>query len=477
MFSFIKATTCAAHLWLGMLAVLVGSATASANERPNFVLCMADDQGWGDVHYNNNDRIITPVLDEMAATGLRFDRFYAAAPVCSPTRGSVLTGRHPNRFGCFLWGYTLRPQETTFAEVLSKAGYATGHFGKWHLGSVQANSPVSPGNSGFETWLSSPNFYENDPWMSREGRPIQTKGESSMVAMDAAIDFIDKAAAEKRSFAAVVWFGSPHTPHIASDEIKALYPDETPKQQNYLGEITGIDQAMGKLRKHLRDANLADNTIIWYTSDNGARPEGSVGGLRGYKGQIWEGGLRVPAIIEWPARIRKNRRIDLPANTIDIFPTVLELAGVDYESKVPLDGVSLADWVDATPEMREKPFGFWSFNAGGRGVKSSMILQKLAAAMKTGETPPAPDANADEIKRQYAYDEVGGHSAWMDGDWKLHHLPSKKGPPQWRLYNLSTDPKEQNDLAEKEPERVKAMTAAHQQWIRSVVDSLNGKDY
>jgi len=131
-------------------------AGARAN-RPNIVLVMADDQGWGDTGYNGHDRLKTPTLDEMAASCLRFDRFYSAAPVCSPTRGSVLTGRHPNRYGCFSWGYTLRPQEVTIAEVLKTAGYRTGHFGKWHLGPVRADSPVSPGNSGFDEWLSSPN--------------------------------------------------------------------------------------------------------------------------------------------------------------------------------------------------------------------------------------------------------------------------------------------------------------------------------
>ena len=126
----------------------------AAAERPNVVLCMADDQGLGDMGYTGHPRIQTPTFDAMSREGLRFDRFYAAAPVCSPTRGSVMTGRHPNRFGCFSWGRTLRPQEITIAEALQQAGYRTGHFGKWHLGSVVARSPVSPGHSGFDAWLS-----------------------------------------------------------------------------------------------------------------------------------------------------------------------------------------------------------------------------------------------------------------------------------------------------------------------------------
>jgi arylsulfatase A-like enzyme len=143
-----------------IFALLLGG---QGDRRPNIVLVMADDQGWGDVGYNGHPVLKTPRLDEMAAAGLRFDRFYAAAPVCSPTRGSVMTGRHPNRFGCFQWGHSLRPNEVTLAEILKGAGYATGHFGKWHLGSVRAGSPVNPGASGFDRWLSAENFYDNDP--------------------------------------------------------------------------------------------------------------------------------------------------------------------------------------------------------------------------------------------------------------------------------------------------------------------------
>ena len=134
--------------------------------KPNIILVMADDQGWGDMGYNGHPVLKTPNFDEMARTGLRFDRFYAAAPVSSPTRGSVMTGRHPNRYGCFSWGKTIRPQEITVAEALKNEGYVTGHFGKWHLGPVRIESPISPGNSGFDEWFSSPNFFDNDPILS-----------------------------------------------------------------------------------------------------------------------------------------------------------------------------------------------------------------------------------------------------------------------------------------------------------------------
>ncbi|MFK7778159.1 MAG: sulfatase-like hydrolase/transferase, partial [Gimesia sp.] len=282
--------------------------------RPNIILCMTDDQGWGETGFNGHPILKTPHLDDMAASGLRFDRFYAAAPVCSPTRGSFLTGRHPNRFACFSWGHTLRPQEITVAEAVKSVGYTTGHFGKWHLGSVQANSPVSPGNSGFDEWVSSPNFYENDPFMSHNGVVKQLKGESSRVTVDAALNFIKQADKEKKPFLAVIWFGNPHTPHEALPELKALYKDQNRSNQNYFGEITGVDRAMGHLRHQLRDLGLAENTVLWFTSDNGPRPpryknedarSQATGGLAGWKGNLWEGGIRVPSMIEWPARIKK----------------------------------------------------------------------------------------------------------------------------------------------------------------------------
>jgi arylsulfatase A-like enzyme len=205
------------------------------SHRPNFVILLTDDQGWGDVGYNGHPVLQTPILDEMARTALRFDRFYAAAPVCSPTRGSIMTGRHPNRFGCFSWGNTLRPQEYTLAEALRDAGYTTGHFGKWHLGPVWPDSPVNPGNSGFDEWVSNPNFYENNPLMSKNGTVIETQGESSMVTIEAALPFIQAARSRKQPFLAVIWFGNPHGPHQALPELQALYPNSTKAEQNYYG--------------------------------------------------------------------------------------------------------------------------------------------------------------------------------------------------------------------------------------------------
>ena len=358
----------------------------AGTRKPNIVLCMADDQGWGDMAYNGHPTLKTPSFDAMAAEALRFDRFYAAAPVCSPTRGSVMTGRHPNRFGCFKWGHTLRPKEVTVAEALKQAGYATGHFGKWHLGSVRRGSPVNPGQSGFDEWVSAPNFFDNDPILSREGVAVRTKGESSMVTADAAIEFIRKHAGTPQPFLAVVWFGSPHGPHRAIEPDRALYDDQKERLQHFYGEITGMDRAFGKLREELRTLGIRENTILWYCSDNGGLPNVGTTGGRANKGSIYEGGLRVPAILEWPARISGPRVTQVPCNTSDIYPTLLEIAGVRMENQPPLDGISLTALIDGRMKRRPKPMGFWDYPQRGKSVPSDKWMTELLQAQKAGRT-------------------------------------------------------------------------------------------
>lgn len=458
-----------------ILAASCGSwCVAAEPARPNVILCMADDQGWGDVAYNGNEKLKTPTLDEMAATGLRFDRFYAAAPVCSPTRGSVLTGRHPNRFGCFSWGYELRPEEITLAELLQTAGYATGHFGKWHLGGVQADNPTSPGRNGFQTWFSSPNFFENSPLMSANGKIVKTEGEGSQVTVDAALKFIRAASREKQPFLAVVWFGSPHLPHVALDKDREPYAGESAALQNYWGEITAMDRAIGNLRKELRQLNIADNTLLWYTSDNGATTPGSTGPFKGKKGTLWEGGLRVPTIIEWPAHIDRPRTTDLPCCSVDILPTILDIASVQPKSKLLLDGVSLLPLLRGEMTSRAKPLGFWVYPIAGRGVRSTEILQ----AMSQGKpAPPPPNAKKKAAAAPPPLAELPGPAAWIDGTWKLHRLAGNSGEAKYSLYDLATDPYEKTDVANAHAERVARMTAELAAWQKSVVHSFAGDDY
>lgn len=455
-----------------------GAATGDDPERPNFILCMADDQGYGDVGYYGDPRPKTPTLDEIARTGIRFDRFYAAAPVCSPTRGSVMTGRHPNRFGCFSWGHTLRPQEVTIAETLRAAGYAAGHFGKWHLGSVRAESPVSPGASGFDEWVSSPNFFENDPLLSDRGKVVQVKGESSRATVDAALEFIKRASARKQPFLAVVWFGSPHNPHVSAPENREPHQSLPPAQQQYYGEITGIDNAVGHLRREIRNLGVGGNTLLWYSSDNGpqapaARP-GSAGGLRGRKADIWEGGIRVPALIEWPARLRTHRVISEPVGSVDIYPTLAALAGAGPAARVlPLDGMDLTPMLEGKVARRNRPLGFWDYPEAGIRSASAQLLQEQADRRPSSYQ----DADAGKITRRYPDDSFPGHAAWIQGDWKLHRIQPKNGDVMWRLFNLRQDHAEARDLAEAEQKRAKRMRTQLEAWLKSVVKSLNGGDY
>ncbi|KAA5541398.1 sulfatase-like hydrolase/transferase [Roseiconus nitratireducens] len=452
---------------------------AASDERPNIVLVMADDQGWGDTGYNGHPLIKTPVLDEMAGSGLRFDHFYAAAPVCSPTRGSVLTGRTPNRFGCYSWGRPLRPQEITLAERLQSAGYVTGHFGKWHLGSVLEGSPVNPGQSGFDHWLSAFNFYDNDPVLSREGKAVELKGESSMVAADAAIDFIQNQVQADKPFLAVVWFGSPHSPHRAAPEDRALYAGE--KRADWMGEITGLDRAVGKLRDALTGAGVRENTLFWYTSDNGGLVPESSGG-RAKKSSIYEGGLRVPAIIEWPAVIQSPRVTEIPATTCDIYPTVMDLLGIDTDQQPVLDGISLEPIIRGQRQQRNKPIGFWKTDQSGISTPHDQWMRQELQAQQQGQDyfdRSRLVSDAGQIKPAFAAGHFPGHAAWLDWPWKLHRIETKKGesPVSFELYNLGTDPMETEDLASQQPERVAAMRPQLREWLQSVVDSSNGQDY
>jgi arylsulfatase A-like enzyme len=466
---------------LFILILVAPAATVHAAEKPNIVLVMADDQGWGDMAYNGHPIVKTPNFDTAAAAGLRFDRFYAAAPVCSPTRASVMTGRHPNRMGVFKWGYPMRPQEVTVAEALKTAGYATAHFGKWHLGSVRNDSPAHPGRNGFDEWLSAPNFYDNDAILSHKGKAVQTKGESSMVAVDAALEWMRTQSKSDQPFLSVVWFGSPHSPHRAVEEDRKLYDGQPKANQHFLGEVTGMDRAFGKLRNALTDLGIRDNTILWYCSDNGALPRvGSTGGHRGNKGKVYEGGLLVPAILEWPARIKQPSVTNMRCSTCDIYPTLLQIAGVTVDDQPPQDGVSLVSLIDGKTTARQKPMGFWDYTTGGISTPSAKWMADLLKAQQAGGDLAAHESSQKAAALPdpaYPTDRFPGHAALIDGDWKLHRIQSKKGEVTWELYDLAKDRAEKTDLSASEGDQVKKLRGKLNDWLVSVVHSLNGDDY
>ncbi len=455
---------------------------ADAPKRPNVVLVMADDQGWGDMAYNGHPHLKTPHFDAVAKEGIRFDRFYAAAPVCSPTRASVMTGRTPNRSATFKWGHPLHPRETALPQVLKTAGYRTGHFGKWHLGSVQKDGLATPGQFGFDEWVSAPNFFDLDPVLSNQGKATKYTGDSSDVTADLAVKFMRDSATKKQPFLAVVWFGSPHNPHKALPDDRKPYADRPANERDFLGEITAMDRAFGRIRGEIKALGLTDDTILWYCSDNGALPKlGSSGNRRGNKGQVYEGGLLVPALLEWPSRYPKPRVIDVPCVTSDIYPTVLEWTGAKAANQPPLDGISLVPLLDGKVAARAKPIGFWDHPTGGVGTPSEAWMNDLLAEQKAGREPTDPKklfADAGKMTKKYPLDSFPGHSAWLDGSWKLHRIEKPKADGvKWELYDLATDPKEARDRQATEPKRAEAMKKELTDWLESVAKSLNGEDY
>lgn len=421
----------------------LGCGTETVSEAPattNFVLVMADDMGWGQTGYYGHPVLKTPQLDAMAAAGLRFDRFYAGAPNCSPTRATVMTGRTNDRTGVEDHGFALRRQERTMARGLSEAGYATGHFGKWHLNGLRgpgvpvvADDAHGPGVFGFDEWLSVTNFFERDPLMSRNGLFVQQTGDSSEVVVADALRFIGRQVAQSKPFFAVIWYGTPHSPWIASEEDRAPFGELDERSQHHYGELVAMDRSIGTLRAGLRELGVERNTLVWFTSDNGGLPRiepETVGALRGFKGSLYEGGIRVPAVVEWPAGIPESRITKYPAVTMDMFPTVAALAGLPETALLqPQDGVDLSPVFDGDDGPREKPIGF----------------------------------------------RHTGRVALIDNNLKI--VDNDREAEALEVYDLESDPSETRDLTQKRSADAARLRAAIEQWNASVAASADGADY
>ena len=429
-------------LLLSALFVLtpLAAVAADAAAPPNIVLVMADDQGWGQTSYYKHPVLKTPNLDAMAAAGLRFDRFYAGAPVCSPTRGAVLTGRANDRIGVESHGYALRRQEITLPAMLKQAGYVTGHFGKWHLNGLRGPGvPIlhsddhNPGEFGFDHWLSVTNFFDRDPILSRRGKFAEFSGDSSEIIVDEALDFAARQVRADSRFLAVIWYGTPHSPFKASPEDMEPFKDLDEQSMHHYGELVAMDRSIGTLRAGLKQLDLDDNTLVWFCSDNGGLPKikpETVGGLRGNKGTIYEGGLRVPGIIEWPAGITKPRITHYPASVLDIVPTVLDIVGVKHaDPSRPLDGISLRPLFTADLASRDVPIPF----------------------------------------------RHTGKAALVDNQYKL--LTTKLSSGRFELYDLVEDPAESKDISAQQPAVAKRLTQQLLAWNESVDRSFAGKDY
>jgi len=451
-------------------------------DKPNIILVMADDLGWGDVGFNGNKVIQTPQLDRMAADGLRLTRFYTASPLCSPTRGSCLTGRYPWRFGV-LAAHTagMRMAEFTVAEVAHLKNYQTGFFGKWHLGWVKPEEKLPrgfyspPWQHGFDetfatvsavpTWnptitpagrisdedgdQSTPTG-EGAPW--KGGKPYvhngvevsdNMAGDDSRVIMDRVIPFIRSASEKKQPFLACVWFHTPHEPVVAGPEYRKLYAEHGILKQNYYGAITAMDEQIGRLRAELRQLGIASNTIVFFTSDNGPADApakkgiASAGPFRGHKHTMYEGGLRVPSLVEWPGHVAAGTTSGAMCATVDYFPTVVELTGASLGKKAdrPIDGLSMMSVLTGSTQERKAPLFF-----GYRRL----------------------------------YKDIDGQ-ALVENRYKL--LKSALPHGGYELYDLIEDPSEKNDLAATQPEILAAMKARMAEYDESCRRSRDGADY
>lgn len=315
----------------------------SKRKRPNVVLIMTDDQGWGDISSHGNNLIETPVVDRLATEGARFERFFVSS-VCAPTRASLLTGRYYLRSGTYgvtRGRETMRSEEVTIAEVLKQSGYVTGCFGKWHNG---AHYPYHPNGQGFDEFVGFCAGHWNnyfDTHLERNGESVKTRGYITDVLTDAAIRFIEKN--RRWPFFCYVPYNAPHTPWQVPDKYFDKY-----KARGLDAEIAcaygmceNIDDNIGQILKRLDDLRLSESTIVIFLTDNGPNTDRYNGGMKGRKASVHEGGVRVPLFIRWPGHIDAGRRVTQIAAHIDLLPTIVDLCGAAMMKTLPLDGISL----------------------------------------------------------------------------------------------------------------------------------------
>lgn len=449
------------------------------SRRPNIVLMMCDDIGWNDPGFNGNPTISTPNLDEMAKASLRFTRFYTSAPVCSPARGGCLTGRHAFRYG--IWyanqGH-MRKQEITLATALKTRGYVTGHFGKWHLGTlttkIQDGRRGGPGNTrdysppwqnGFDACFSTEVQVPTWNPMVDQGFPTKywtgedqfattdLEGDDSRVIMDRAIPFIQKAVNEDKPFFTVIWFHTPHQPVKAGPEFRAMYPVRPSGEQDFYGVLTAMDMQVGRLRKELKALGVADNTMLWFGSDHGPEGDsddkglmrGTTGPFRGRKRSLWEGGVRIPALLEWPGYATPGAVTSTVGSSLDYYPTILDVLGIEMKNQPrPLDGISLMPLLEGKMKERNAPLHFATL--GGAGKETSRGSPRFARI-------------EDRYKLLTDHPEQPGVAATD------------------QLFDLLDDPREITNIAGQHVEKVNAMKAELVQFIASYHRSLQGKDY
>ncbi len=403
--------------------------------RPNIVLILADDLGYGDLGVYGSRTIATPNLDRLAREGMRFTSFYANGPICTPTRVALLTGRYPQRFGLHgglavdsSWG--LPAGTVTLPRLLRTADYETMHVGKWHVGhGAEEFRPLAKGFDGFYGFLHAhhlPKTY-NHPRLRRGEDPEKVRsGHLTDLLTEEAESFLRRQAGSEEPFFLNLWTFSPHKPAQPPRRWAERYDDTA--EGRYAAQVSALDESVGRLLTVPDETGLSGDTLVLFSSDNGGardlhgrRTEGAPmnsfnGPLRGGKNQLLEGGIRVPLIVRWPGRVTAGAVSDALAASFDLFPTLADTAGADLDG-VPIDGRSLKATLTGAPDDFSGPL-FWQ------------------------------DVHAGESR-----------FAVRRGDWKLRSAREKT-----TLYNLRVDLDETTDLASDRPEIVADLLAAHDNW-------------
>ena len=418
----------------GAAATLAGAARAAegptAAKRPNVVLILTDDQGYGDLGCHGNEKIRTPNLDRLAAQSVELTHFYVS-PVCAPTRASLLTGRYNYRTGAidtYLGRAMMYPDEVTLAERLGGAGWRTGIFGKWHLGD---NYPLRAMDQGFQEslvikggGLGQPSDLPGgtryfDPVLLHNGKPEKQAGYCMDIYTQAALRFIEEN--RERPFFAYLATNLPHGPLEVPEKYvepyRAMGLDD--RVARTYGMISSIDENVGRLLEKLKVLGLEENTIVIFLTDNGAQDPRYAAGLRGTKGTVYDGGVRVPCFIRWPARL-KARQMGRVAAHIDMVPTLLDACGIAPTAEPPLDGMNLlplldgraGDWPDRTIYLQwhrgDEPVLYR--NACARSERYKLVDGKelYDMAADPGETKSIAAEHPDIVARMRA-----GYEAWF----------------------------------------------------------------
>ena len=443
------------------LVALVVPAVAAP---PNILLMMTDDQGWGDLHSHGNEILKTPNLDRLAAESVEFTQF-VVAPNCSPTRASLMTGRYHYRTGVTevtRGRHMVHADEITIAEILKDAGYATGIFGKWHLGDVY---PMRPTDQGFDEALvhkaggigqagGPPGNSYFDPWLEHNDERKQFKGYCDDIFADAAIRFIEEN--REKPFFAYYATNLPHFPLDVPDSRADPYRRLGIHEHNArtFGMIENIDANVGRMLAKLDELGLRENTIVVFLSDNGPRtrrtkndvyPDRFVAGLRGTKTSVYENGIRVPFFIRWPAKFKGGRNINTMAAHIDVLPTLVEAAGLKQPSTKKIDGLSLMPLVaENEPAWPDRTLYFqWH-----SGPVPFQYIHFAARKQRYKLIQPQDDPHA-----------IIDHPTDAELSRFLKTL---------ELYDIEADPSELDNLASKRPEIVEQMLTDYEDWFADV---------